>query len=206
MRLCHHPVWWQPASTYVAGRRSATYGLARARRGRKGRMSEPPDRRRRHPPHSTCPERGPRMDQGLKEPPAVTAVGVPGAAAPGAGGICAVGEVITTSGLSKTFPGDIHPVVSLDLRVQSGEIFGLLGPNGAGKTTTVGMLSTRVIPTAGSACEGGVDVVAHPALAKQMIGVVAQSNTLDRSLTVWENLYYHCRYFGASARDARAEI
>src|SRR5665647_1099850 len=144
------------------------------------------------------------MDQGLKEPPAVTAVGVPGAAAPGAGGICAVGEVITTSGLSKTFPGDIHAVVSLDLRVQSGEIFGLLGPNGAGKTTTVGMLSTRVIPTAGSACVGGVDVVAHPALAKQMIGVVAQSNTLDRSLTVSENLYYHCRYFGASARDARA--
>jgi ABC-2 type transport system ATP-binding protein len=144
------------------------------------------------------------MEQGLKEPPAVTAEGVPGAAAPGAGGICAVGEVITTSGLSKTFPGDIHAVVSLDLHVQSGEIFGLLGPNGAGKTTTVGMLSTRVTPTAGSACVGGVDVVAHPALAKQMIGVVAQSNTLDRSLTVWENLYYHCRYFGASGRDARA--
>jgi ABC-2 type transport system ATP-binding protein len=49
-----------------------------------------------------------------------------------------------------------------------------------------------------------VDVVAHAALAKQAIGVVAQSNTLDRSLTVWENLYYHCRYFGAGAREARA--
>jgi ABC-2 type transport system ATP-binding protein len=46
-------------------------------------------------------------------------------------------------------------------------------------------------------------VVAHPALAKQAIGVVPQSNTLDRSLTVWENLYYHGRYFGMPARDAR---
>ncbi|HEY5169514.1 MAG TPA: ABC transporter ATP-binding protein [Thermoleophilia bacterium] len=120
------------------------------------------------------------------------------------GGICATGEVITAAGLTKTFPGDIHAVVDLELHVHAGEIFGLLGPNGAGKTTTVGMLSTRVVPTAGSACVGGVDVVAHPALAKQAIGVVAQSNTLDRSLTVWENLYYHCRYFGLSARAARA--
>ena len=124
--------------------------------------------------------------------------------APGVGAHCAPGEVITTTGLSKTFPGDIRAVVDLDLSVMAGEIFGLLGPNGAGKTTTVGMLSTRVVPTAGGACVGGVDVVAHPALAKQAIGVVAQSNTLDRSLTVWENLYYHCRYFGVGAREARA--
>ncbi|HZL64605.1 MAG TPA: ABC transporter ATP-binding protein [Thermoleophilia bacterium] len=123
---------------------------------------------------------------------------------PGVGAHCAPGEVITTAGLSKTFPGGIHAVVDLDLSVNAGEIFGLLGPNGAGKTTTVGMLSTRVVPTAGSACVGGVDVVAHAALAKQAIGVVAQSNTLDRSLTVWENLYYHCRYFGVGAREARA--
>ena len=118
--------------------------------------------------------------------------------------LCAVGQVITTSGLSKTFAGGIKAVVDLDLSVRAGEIFGLLGPNGAGKTTTVGMLSTRVVPTAGSACVGGIDVIAEPALAKQAIGIVTQSNTLDRSLTVWENLYYHCRYFGASARVARA--
>ena len=92
------------------------------------------------------------MEHGLKEAPAVTPVDVPGAAPPGAGGMCAAGEVITTSGLSKTFPRDIHAVVALDLHVQAGEIFGLLGPNGAGKTTTVGMLSTRVVPTAGNAC------------------------------------------------------
>ena len=142
------------------------------------------------------------MTQGLKQPP--TAAATDAAVAARVGGICQTGEVITTSGLTKTFPGEIKAVSDLDLHVDAGEIFGLLGPNGAGKTTTVGMLSTRVVPTAGGACVGGVDVVAHPALAKQTIGVVAQSNTLDRSLTVWENLYYHCRYFGAGARAARA--
>ena len=117
---------------------------------------------------------------------------------------CDLDNVIQTVGLSKTFSGGIRAVEALDLMVAAGEIFGLLGPNGAGKTTTVGMLSTRVVPSAGSACVGGVDVVAEPALAKQAMGVVAQSNTLDRSLTVWENLYYHCRYFGLDKGAARA--
>jgi ABC-2 type transport system ATP-binding protein len=111
--------------------------------------------------------------------------------------------VIHTEGLTKVYPGDIRAVDALDLTVRAGEIFGLLGPNGAGKTTTVGMLTTRIIPTAGRAFVGGVDVVAHPALAKQAIGVVPQTNTLDRSLTVWENLYFHARYFGMPARRAR---
>jgi ABC-2 type transport system ATP-binding protein len=117
---------------------------------------------------------------------------------------CNLEEVIQTQGLSKTYPGGVRAVDALDLTVTAGEIFGLLGPNGAGKTTTVGMLSTRVVPTAGWACVGGVSVTDEPALAKQAIGVVAQTNTLDRSLTVWENLYYHCRYFGMSRREARA--
>ena len=61
------------------------------------------------------------------------------------------------------------------------------------------MLTTRVIPTSGRAFVGGIDVVAHPTAAKQVIGVVPQTNTLDRSLTVWENLYFHGRFFGMSA-------
>src|SRR4051812_45964312 len=112
-------------------------------------------------------------------------------------------EVITTQGLTKVYPGGLKAVDGLDLGVNEGEIFGLLGPNGAGKTTTVGMLTTRVVPTGGRAIVGGVDVVADPARAKQAIGVVPQTNTLDRSLTVWENLYFHGRYFGMSGRDAR---
>src|SRR4051795_13596821 len=115
-----------------------------------------------------------------------------------------VDEVIHTEGLTKIYPGGLTAVDQLNLSVRRGEIYGLLGPNGAGKTTTAGMLTTRVLPTSGTAVVGGVDVVAHPALAKQAIGVVPQQNTLDRSLNVWENLYFHGRFFGMSAKAARA--
>src|SRR6476660_7733065 len=114
-------------------------------------------------------------------------------------------EVIRTEELTKVYPGAILAVDRLDLSVKQGEIFGLLGPNGAGKTTTAGMLTTRVIPTGGRAFVGGVDVVQHPTAAKQVIGVVPQTNTLDRSLTVWENLYFHGRFFGMNAKTAKAE-
>ena len=114
--------------------------------------------------------------------------------------------VIRTAGLTKVYPGtDFAAVDHLDLEVTSGEVFGLLGPNGAGKTTTAGMLTTRVLPTSGSASIAGIDVVAHPALTKQIIGVVSQQNTLDRALSVWENLYFHGRLFGISAKDSRDE-
>lgn len=120
-------------------------------------------------------------------------------------------EVIRTEGLTKAYPPSggkdgeaLTAVDQLDLAVHKGEIFGLLGPNGAGKTTTVGMLTTRVLPSAGRASVSGIDVVTDPAKVKRSIGVVPQLNTLDRSLTVWENLYFHGRYFGMSAKAARA--
>ena len=116
------------------------------------------------------------------------------------GGDGGAGVVIRTVELTKVYAGtDFAAVDTLNLSVYGGEIFGLLGPNGAGKTTTAGMLTTRVVPTSGSAYVGAIDVVAHPALAKQLIGIVSQQNTLDRQLTVWENLYFHGRLFGISA-------
>ena len=113
------------------------------------------------------------------------------------------GVVIRTEGLTKVYDTGVKAVDALDLEVHEGEIFGLLGPNGAGKTTTVGMLTTRVIPTEGRATVAGVDVVAHPSVAKALMGVVSQTNTLDRSLTVWENLYFHGRYFGMGKRESK---
>ncbi|HEY5359655.1 MAG TPA: ATP-binding cassette domain-containing protein [Streptosporangiaceae bacterium] len=112
--------------------------------------------------------------------------------------------VIHTEDLTKVYPGtDFAAVDKLNLDVRAGEIFGLLGPNGAGKTTTAGMLTTRVVPTGGRAFIGGVDVAAHPALAKQLTGIVSQQNTLDRQLTVWENLYFHGRLFGIKAGQSK---
>ena len=122
----------------------------------------------------------------------------------GTSGTSGTGSVIGTRDLTKVYRGsDFAAVDHLDLDVRPGEIFGLLGPNGAGKTTTVGMLTTRVVPTSGRAFVGEVDVVARPALAKQLLGVVSQQNTLDRQLTVWENLYVHGLLFGIPRAESR---
>jgi ABC-2 type transport system ATP-binding protein len=112
-------------------------------------------------------------------------------------------SVICCEQLTKRYDEGVLAVDRLDLQVYPGEVFGLLGPNGAGKSTTAGMLTTRVLPTGGRALVAGIDVVAHPAQAKQVIGVVPQTNTLDRALTVWENLYFHGLFFGMGRREAR---
>jgi ABC-2 type transport system ATP-binding protein len=116
-----------------------------------------------------------------------------------------VTQPIRVEGLRKVYRSGAHEIRAvdgIDLAVEKGEFFGLLGPNGAGKSTTIGMLTTRVVPTEGKAFIAGVDVVAEPATAKRFIGVVPQTNTLDRQLTVAENLEFHGRYFGMTKRDA----
>jgi ABC-2 type transport system ATP-binding protein len=131
----------------------------------------------------------------------------PPTAEPGASPAAAtsIPPAIRTVDLTKTYAGtDFKAVDQLNLIVHPGEIFGLLGPNGAGKTTTAGMLTTRVIPTAGQAFVGGIDVVRHPSVAKQLMGIVSQQNTLDRQLTCWENLYFHGRLFGMSSKVSKA--
>src|SRR3954471_21074581 len=113
---------------------------------------------------------------------------------------------IRTAAVTKVFTGRGAPLTAvdqLDLTVGRGEVFGLLGPNGAGKTTTVGMLTTRVVPTSGTGWVAGIDVRERPSAVKQVIGVVPQTNTLDRSLNVRENLTFHGRYFGMSRSAAR---
>jgi ABC-2 type transport system ATP-binding protein len=107
--------------------------------------------------------------------------------------------------LRKTYPGN-PPVVALDgisLEVPAGSVYGLLGPNGAGKTTTIGICTTRIAATGGSAEVAGLDVATAEVEVRRWIGVASQSITLDRACTVGENVYYHCRYFGMPAREAR---
>lgn len=114
--------------------------------------------------------------------------------------------IVEIQSLRKVYDGKqaVTAVDGIDLSVRPGEIYGLLGPNGAGKTTTISICTTRALPTAGSVRIAGIDVVANPAEARRHIGVVPQYNTLDRACTVFENIYFHCRYFGASSAEAKA--
>ena len=113
--------------------------------------------------------------------------------------------IVEIENLTKIYESKLRVVAvdGIDLELKQGEIFGLLGPNGAGKTTTISIATTRTLPTSGTVRIAGIDVVEYPAHARRLIGVVPQFNTLDRSLTVFENLYYHCRYFGLSHRQAK---
>jgi ABC-2 type transport system ATP-binding protein len=122
--------------------------------------------------------------------------------------MCAVSRAapIRVVGLRKVYDGPHGPITAvdgIDLEIASGEFFGLLGPNGAGKSTTIGMLTTRVWPTGGLAEVAGIDVTKSPASVKQRLGVVPQTNTLDRALSVRDNLVFHGRYFGLSGRESR---
>ena len=92
--------------------------------------------------------------------------------------------------------GEVVALHGLDLDVHDGEFFGLLGPNGAGKTTTIGILTTRVKPTSGSAVVGGANVSTDAVCVRQLIGVVPQRPNPDRSLNAIENLLFHAAYFG----------
>jgi ABC-2 type transport system ATP-binding protein len=100
--------------------------------------------------------------------------------------------------------GETVALHGLDLEVGEGEFFGLLGPNGAGKSTTIGILTTRILPTSGSAIVAGADVAVADVTVRQRIGVVPQRPNPDRSLDVLENLLFHAAYFGISRATAAA--
>src|SRR5512144_1105405 len=113
---------------------------------------------------------------------------------------------IETHGLRKVYgAAESQGVVALeglDLEILEGEFFGLLGPNGAGKTTTIGILTTRVKPTSGTALVGGANVATQAVQVRLRIGVVPQRPNPDRSLNAIENLIFHAAYFGIRASIA----
>jgi ABC-2 type transport system ATP-binding protein len=108
--------------------------------------------------------------------------------------------------LGKTYPGGVEAVKGIDFDVAPGEVFGLLGPNGAGKSTTIGMLTTTIRPTAGTARLAGFDVAAEPLAARAVSSVVFQEPTVDRALTGRRNLELHARLWGVGRREAAARI
>jgi ABC-2 type transport system ATP-binding protein len=113
---------------------------------------------------------------------------------------------VAVSGLRKTYPGGVEAVAGIDFEVAPGEVFGLLGPNGAGKSTTVGMLTTMILPTAGTAQVAGFDVAAQPLAARRASSVVFQDDVVDRALTGRRNLEIHARLWGVDAVRAGERI
>jgi ABC-2 type transport system ATP-binding protein len=108
--------------------------------------------------------------------------------------------------LTKTFPGGIEAVKGIDFQVGAGEIFGLLGPNGAGKSTTIGMLTTTIAPTSGTAALVGHDVVKRPLHARSVSSVVFQEAVVDRGLTGRANLELHAKLWGVDPRAGATRI
>ena len=108
--------------------------------------------------------------------------------------------------LAKTYPGDVEAVKGISFAVDGGEVFGLLGPNGAGKSTTVGMLTTTILPTGGSARLVGFDVVRRPLAARAVTSVVYQDPAVDRSLSGRRHLELHARLWRVRPEEARARI
>ena len=115
---------------------------------------------------------------------------------------------IEARGLVKTYPGPgktrVRALDGLTLDVARGTIFALVGPNGAGKTTTVKILTTLASPDAGTATVEGIDVIAAPAQARRVIGVVAQRSGADPAATGRENLILQAHLYGMPTSAARA--
>jgi ABC-2 type transport system ATP-binding protein len=104
--------------------------------------------------------------------------------------------MIDVRALRKTYPGGVEAVRDIEFDVAPGEVFGLLGPNGAGKSTTVGMLTTTIAPTGGSASLAGYDVVRQALDARRVSSVVFQEPVVDRALTGRAHLELHGRLWG----------
>lgn len=89
------------------------------------------------------------------------------------------------------------------LSIAPGELFGLLGPNGGGKTTIFRLVSTLIPVQHGTVRVLGQDVVRQASAVRRQIGVVFQSASLDKKLTVWENLLHQGHLFGLSGAPLR---
>ena len=116
-----------------------------------------------------------------------------------------MGDVIEINNLVKKY-GDKTAVDGISFSVHDGELFGFLGPTGAGKTTTVRCISTLTNITSGQVLVNGVDIIKDQTHAKQYIGVIQQQISLDKDLTIRENMISHAMYHGMGKKERDERI
>jgi ABC-type multidrug transport system ATPase subunit len=113
---------------------------------------------------------------------------------------------IEVSDATKVYPNSFKAIDGISFSINHGEVFGLLGANGVGKTTLIKIITTLLKPTSGSVNIHGMDVRQNSVEVKKMLGVVLQDINLDTYLTVRQNLFFQCRYFGVNGRDGDKRI
>jgi ABC-2 type transport system ATP-binding protein len=103
--------------------------------------------------------------------------------------------------------GEREALAGVDLQVTPGRIYALLGPNGSGKTTLFRLISTLMPLQSGTIQVAGLDVARNPLGVRGAIGIVFQSPSLDKKLTVDENIACQGALYGLSGRvlDQRRE-
>jgi ABC-2 type transport system ATP-binding protein len=97
--------------------------------------------------------------------------------------------------------GQRRAVDNLSLDIAEGEVFALLGPNGSGKTTLFRLLSTLIPLQQGDVAILGHDIRKDTAVVRRQMGVVFQSPSLDKKLTVAENLTHQGRLYGLASAE-----
>jgi ABC-2 type transport system ATP-binding protein len=103
-------------------------------------------------------------------------------------------SALEVRGLTKRF--DRPAVDALDLTIRTGEFYALLGPNGAGKTTTLRMVAGLLKPDAGSVSILGIDALADPVAAKQIMAWVSDEPMIYDKLTPLEYLEFVAGLWG----------
>ncbi|MEO8307720.1 MAG: ABC transporter ATP-binding protein [Pseudomonadota bacterium] len=119
--------------------------------------------------------------------------------------ILPVQPILRIENLTKTYPGGLTALRSVNLDIQEGEIFALLGPNGAGKTTLIGIACGLVNATSGSVIAGGFDVKRDARAARSLIGLVPQEIATDAFETVQAAARFSRGLFGKPADPAVIE-
>jgi len=113
--------------------------------------------------------------------------------------------IIEVKNFTKRY-GKFTAVDNISFDVAEGSIFAFLGPNGAGKSTTINTLCTIFEKTEGILRIDGKDVSTQKSEVRRAIGVVFQDSTLDKKMTVEENLKMHCVFYSVPKSEVNERI